>query len=86
MRLIGSEKGILGDSTHMVYTDDYFSRFGAELHRFTNAGGVPYSAIYRNGSEEMSCERQYEDQMIKDFRARIYTEVTDGRRDWQWGR
>lgn len=86
MRLIGSEKGTQGDSTHMVYADDYLTRYGAELHRFINAGGVPYSAIYRNGSEEMSCERQGEDQMIKSFRERIYSEVTGGRRNRQWVR
>lgn len=75
-----------GDSPHLIFTDDYFSRFGAELHRFTNPGGDPYSAIYRNGYEEMCCERKHEDQMIKDFRERIYSEVTGGRRNRQWVR
>ena len=62
------------DSPHEVYTDDLLKRYGAELHRFTNAAGVEYSAIYRNGIEEMSDPREREQEMIDAFRHRLYTE------------
>ena len=64
----------LGDSPHEVLTDDLLSRYNAELHRFTNAAGAEYSAIYRNGIEEMSDPREREQEMIDAFRHRLYTE------------
>lgn len=62
------------DSSHEVYTNDLFKRYGAELHRFCNGGGQPYSAIYRGDFEEMSCERDHEDDMIAAFKRRLYAE------------
>ena len=62
------------DSPHEVYTDDLLRLYDAELHRFTNAAGVAYSAIYRNGVEEMSDPREREQEMIDAFRHRLYTE------------
>ena len=62
------------DSPHEVYTDDLLRLYDAELHRFTNAAGVEYSAIYRNGIEEMSDPREREQEMIDAFRHRLYTE------------
>ena len=46
-----------GDSIHQVYTG---LKGGAELHRFVNKGGVPYSAIYLNGIECCNHERRKE--------------------------
>ena len=63
-----------GDSIHEVLTDDLLSRYNVELHRFTNAAGVEYSAIYRNGVEEMSDPRDREQEMIDAFRHRLYAE------------
>ena len=37
---------------------------GAELHRFLNGGGTPYSAIYFGSSEMYSCEREKENGML----------------------
>lgn len=62
------------DSPHEVYTDDLLRLYDAELHRFTNAAGAEYSAIYRNGIEEMSDPREREQEMIDAFRHRLYTE------------
>lgn len=62
------------DTAHEVFTDDLLKRYGAEIHRFTNAAGVPYSAIYRNGFEEMSDPREHEQEMIDAFRHRLYAE------------
>lgn len=62
------------DTPHEVYTDDLFKRYGAEIHRFDNSAGVPYSAIYRNGFEEMSAPREREGEMIQAFRRRLYAE------------
>lgn len=51
-----------GDSKHvMVATIDG----GAKLYRFKNAGGVDYSAIYLNGHEAASCERDREASMVE---------------------
>lgn len=75
MNYIGKKPGWMpGDSEHEVFTDDLLRRYGAELHRFTNAAGVPYSAIYRNGIEEMSDPRERESGMIDAFRRRLYIE------------
>ena len=63
-----------GDSIHEVLTDDLLSRYNVELHRFTNAAGTEYSAIYRNGVEEMSDPRDREQEMIDAFRHRLYAE------------
>ena len=35
-----------------------------ELHRFYNSAGVAYSAIYLDGEEVVSCERDKEKTMI----------------------
>lgn len=75
MNYIGKKPGTMpGDSEHDVYTNDLLKRYGAELHRFTNAAGVPYSAIYRNGVEEMSDPQEHESSMIDAFRRRLYIE------------
>lgn len=75
MNYIGKFPGWMpGDSEHDVYTDDLLKRYGAELHRFTNGGGQPYSAIYRNGVEEMSDPRERETEMLEAFRRRLYAE------------
>lgn len=68
------KSGKPGDSVHEVLTDDLLSRYDVELHRFTNAAGVPYSAIYRGGVEEMSSERDGEAVMLEAFRRRLYAE------------
>jgi len=65
-----------GDSVHEVLTNDLFTRYNAELHRFTNKGGAEYSAIYRKDFEEMSCERKNEEDMICAFKARVWREIT----------
>ena len=62
------------DTPHEVFTDDLLKRYGAEIHRFTNAAGVAYSAIYRGGFEEMSDPREREGEMIDAFRRRLYAE------------
>lgn len=62
------------DTPHEVYTDDLLKRYGAEIHRFNNSAGVPYSAIYRDGFEEMSDPREREGEMIEAFRRRLYAE------------
>lgn len=75
MNYIGKVPGTMpGDSEHDVYTDDLLKRYGAELHRFTNAAGVAYSAIFRNGIEEMSDPRERESDMIDVFRRRLFIE------------
>lgn len=75
MNYIDKKPGTMpGDSEHEVFTDDLLKRYGAELHRFTNAAGVPYSAIYRNGIEEMSDPRERESGMIDVFRRRLFVE------------
>jgi len=43
-----------GDSDHVVFAGGL--KYGAMLHRFTNAAGDPYSAIYRSCHEFASCE------------------------------
>lgn len=58
------------DGKHTVVNDIKFSN-GAELHRFNNPAGVPYSAIYENGVEMMSCERSREAGMVDAYRSRI---------------
>ena len=37
---------------------------GATLHRFNNIAGVDYSAIYLDGREVLSCERERESSMV----------------------
>lgn len=68
------KSGKPGDSVHEVLTDDLLNRYDVELHRFTNAAGVPYSAIYRAGVEGMSDPREREDEMLAAFRRRLYVE------------
>ena len=50
------------DSEHRIF--EVTLRKGARLHRFINAGGVPYSAIYIGHYERFSCVREHEQQMI----------------------
>ena len=69
-----------GDSPHAIYSDDLLRRHNAELHRFRNAAGVPYSAIYRSGFEEMSAPRVDEGIMLIMFKRRLYVEKTG--REW----
>ena len=54
------------DSPHDVIYEVELAN-NAELHRFDNPGGCPYSAIYVNGVEEWSCERGHEAKMIYDW-------------------
>lgn len=70
------------DTAHEVYIDDYLWMFGAELHRFKNAAGVPYSAIYRYGEEMMSSEREREDKLLEAFKQRMYAEKVKRRSSW----
>ena len=53
----------IGDSPHEIIILDG----QAELHRFENKAGVPYSAVYVNGFEEYSCEREREQKMLNFF-------------------
>lgn len=57
------------DSVHEII-EDVILGGNAKLHRFLNGGGAPYSAIYRNGVEVWSCERNHEAKMIKDWNDR----------------
>ena len=51
------------DSTpHKVYDAGLIKN--ANLHRFLNKAGVPYSAIYVGRNEMLSCERDHEQGMI----------------------
>jgi hypothetical protein len=52
-----------GDSEHIVVACP--SLKVGELHRFKNAAGVDYSAVYIDGMEVYSCERDQEKGMIK---------------------
>lgn len=49
-------------SGHIVI--DAALKNGAQLHRFVNRAGCPYSAIYIGTKELMSCERDNEQKMI----------------------
>ena len=40
---------------------------GAELHRFNNSYGVPYSAVYVGDIEYGSCERAHEEGLIQQW-------------------
>ena len=53
----------LNDLTDHTVWDAVLNK-GAVLHRFVNRGGCPYSAIYIETEELMSCERVYEQKMI----------------------
>ena len=50
----------VGDEIHCVEP-----MYGFEIHRFYNVAGVPYSAIYVDGKEVLSCERNREMQMLE---------------------
>lgn len=79
MELLRTEKINTEDSPHEVYSiDGLLDRHAVTLHRFDNAAGVPYSAVYRNGVEEMSAERERESVMLAAFRRRLFEEVTGG--------
>lgn len=56
-----------GDSKHEIIDLEC----GAELHRFLNGAGEPYSAIYVGSFEKYSCEREREDGMLNFFRAEV---------------
>ena len=56
-------KGLSGKSAK-PYTDVMLPG-GAELHRFLNKSGIPYSAIYRDFEELYSCHRDLEEDMIE---------------------
>lgn len=62
------------DSAHEVYSNDLFKRDNIELHRFCNAKGVAYSAIYRGNYEEMSAPRESEEEMLQAFQRRLFAE------------
>ena len=53
----------IGESPHEIIVLDE----RAELHRFENKAGEPYSAVCVNGLEEYSCERESEDGMLNYF-------------------
>lgn len=72
------KRGKPGDSVHTVLSDGLFVKHGAELHRFTNAAGDEYSAIYRGEYEEMSCIRADEERMIAAFKRRLFAEFAGG--------
>ena len=55
------------ESNHVVYDADL--KASAKLHRFLNPAGCAYSAIYVDGEEIWSCERDYEAQMISNWNA-----------------
>lgn len=59
--------GYPGDSKHEIV--DGILKGGGKLHRFVNRSGVEYSAIYVNGFEVWSCEREHEAKMLKDWNA-----------------
>ena len=52
----------LKDSDHKIF--DFKLRRDARLHRFENAAGNPYSAIYVGNCEYFSCSRKDEKNMI----------------------
>ena len=52
------------DSEHEIISDVKLAHNGV-LHRFLNPAGVPYSAIYIDGCEWFSTERENEETMIK---------------------
>lgn len=51
------------DDRHEIINDAEI-KGGGILHRFKNAAGVPYSAIYIKDEEVFSCEREHEASMI----------------------
>lgn len=52
------------DNEHEIVEEVKLSG-NAKLHRFINACGTEYSAIYENDYEIFSCERSREDAMIQ---------------------
>lgn len=60
----GDEKVMNGDTKHII-VDDIYLKGNAKLHRFENAAGIQYSAIYTAGGREVySCVRDEEARMI----------------------
>lgn len=55
------------DSDHEVYHTSPWLKGGATLHRFRNAAGVEYSAIYVGRAEQKSAERAHEYIIIIDW-------------------
>lgn len=59
-----SEKVMNGDTKHIIVEGIYL-KGNAKLHRFENAAGIQYSAIYTVGGREVySCVRDEEARMI----------------------
>ena len=57
-----------GDTEHEVVTGVEL-KGGARLHRFVNAGGVPYSAIYLHGVECWNNPRDDEKRLVSMWNA-----------------
>ena len=64
--------GRCGDTMHEV-VEGVRLKGGAKLHRFTNAGGVPYSAIYLGNVECWNDPRSEENRLVYDWNA-LYEE------------
>lgn len=60
-----------GDSSHVIVREIKLPGHG-ELHRFRNAQGNLLSAIYVDGTEVFSCERNRESSMISYWRNAKY--------------
>lgn len=62
--LIESQKGSRRTiEVHHVFDAGLLNN--AFLHRFLNCADTEYSAIYQNSGEIWSCERSYEENMLK---------------------
>jgi dUTP pyrophosphatase len=63
----------MGDSFHFVVKPSEFElKAGAQLHRFNNNAGKPWSAIYVNGEEIWNFETSGEAKMIDHWNAEGY--------------
>ena len=67
---------MIGDSKHNIYIIEGLPDY-VTLHRFTNPGGVPYSAVYIGDYEAYSHERKHEQRMIADFRKNFKLGIFD---------
>lgn len=57
----------VNDTPHEIigsYVGGVYLENGGKLHRFCDGAGTPYSAIYKDGFEELSCERNREMNMV----------------------
>ncbi len=59
--------GEMGDSPHEII-DSADLPWEGVLHRFVNAGGTPYSAIYYHGIEVKCTPREFEQQMLNQWK------------------